>query len=364
MKKNSILTVVLLTVLLAVGCTTEPGGESSESSAYGSLSEESSLSEQSVSISGGEISLPDDSSTEESSESEDVSDPGADVSGGIFRADGEPKLEDILLDPILEKGFRFTQSKLTLVLGKQGKIPYEFTPIGTTDRTLVWTSSNEKAVTVAEDGTLTAVGPGVSYIRATTGVGNYAECRVEVVESLPLSKVGSIVYNLTGGNPVGRSFAMYDVDQDGTDELLARGYGEDGLPNVLVLDTSSGETLLSLSTGTDEEWAVWRRTDGSRYILVSYTQPMEGSDVRYVMEELLTDADGNLLCSRVLAREAYADGSSRYFARIDGEIVSCDDATYQSVRQSYFAENGQIGGAGVTWVTGTDAAAIAALLEK
>lgn len=364
-KKRYILyTYFLALCLLAVGCANDPVEESSaetsgsqvsgggESSEVPESSEEASSFEESIAI-----SMPEESSMEESA-----------APLPVYRNDEEPKLEDIKLPAIAEQGFAFLQSKLTMELGSNTSIPFEFTPIGTTDKTLAWTSSNEKAVTVSADGKLTAVGPGVSYIRAETPKGNYAECRVEVVEELPLSPIAALIKKVTSGNLKGRQFALYDVNMDGTAELLTRKLGENGLPVVDILDASSGESLLFFETGSDEEWAVWEREGGSRFVLISFSQPMGDGAVRYVVDELTVCFDEEtkeerLCIERVLVREALTGGSV-YYARIDGEFVSCENDTYQSVRSVYFGSIKQFQSTHATWVSGTDFEEIAKKLKE
>ena len=379
MKKYLFLTVAFLCVLLAAGCTV-PGGEvsgesshaSSETSFEAGSSEEPSQEESSyvseISIEwpsedeSDPESAPPESSVEESSEGESSVEESSEesVDDGIYRDESEPKLEDIVIPPIEEKEFVFKQTEKMTLLGGKVEVPYEFTPVGTTNRTLIWESSDHTVIRVEEDGSLTAVSLGVATVTATTPKGNKATCLVEVVEEIPMSPLATLVYNKTQGAFTGWVFALQDVDLDGTPELLARTHGEDGLPVIYVMNATTGEELYSFKTGVDEEWAVWKRKDGSSFILVSYTQNLPGGDVAYAMDELTASTEGKAVRSPVLYRKT----SGEYNARIDGTLVKCDKSAYNTVRNAFFADNTQTEELSVRWVGGADAETIATALQS
>lgn len=383
MKKYLILIAAICLVLFAAGCEEHWSTVSGESSAAPSQSE----GESSVGTSSGEdssyvseisIDWPsEDSSVDDSEDESDPEDSSAMESSapesseessfvpdfsGIYRDESEPKLEDIVISPIEEKEFVFKQTEMMALLGSKVEVPYEFTPVGTTNRTLIWQSSDQEVIRVEEDGSLTAVSLGVATVTATTPKGNQATCVVEVVEEIPMSPLATLIYHKTQGGFTGWTFALQDVDQDGTAELLARTHGEDGLPVIWVMNAATGEELYSFKTGVDEEWALWKRKDGSRFILVSYTQNLKNGDVVYAMDEL-TSAGGKAVCSPVLCRKV-SGGNSQYNARIDGVLMSCDKATYNTVRTTYFAENTQTEELAPRWVGGPDAETIATALQS
>lgn len=380
MKKFLFLTVALLLVLLAAGCT-EQGGEvstdvssadSAESSGESFAESEASPEESSD---PGEISIdwpsedesdpesaPPESSEEESSLAESSVEESSEISvdDSIFRDESEPKLEDIVISPIEEKEFVFKQTEMMTLLGGKVEVPYEFTPVGTTNRTLIWESSDHTVIRVEEDGSLTAVSLGVATVTATTPKGNKATCKVEVVEEIPMSPLATLVYNKTQGSFTGWVFALQDVDLDGTPELLARVHGEDGLPLIYVMDAATGEEQYSFKTGVDEEWAVWKRKDGSSFILVSYTQNLQGGVTAYAMDELTASAEGKPVRSPVLYRKT----NGEYNARVDGFLVKCDKNAYNAVRNAFFADNTQTEEITVRWVGGMDAESIATALQS
>jgi len=402
-KAKYILTALLCAVLLfAAGCEDEPAGESSAESGT-TVSQTSSVTEESSDLPDSVVESSEDSvievsfddSSEEASSEETSSTPAP---RPIFRDEEEPHLEEIVLSEIEEKGFALLQNRLTVEIGDQIRIPYEFTPIGTTNRALTWTSTNPKAVTVASDGTLTALGTGITYIRATTSTGRYSECKVEVVAELPMSALAKRIKAVAAGEFGGKHFALCDVDLDGVQELIVRVTPAVGLPSVEIYEIEvepveepegSEEPeepitpmpegwLLGFDTGDDEEWAVWEREDGKRFLLVSFSQKLTNGDVHHVMLEIsLSEQQENdtdetsdeapwepvLQCVYILTREVH-DGESRYFAQIDGEFAECDSNTYQSVRSAYFAANKQLPEYALEWVGGNDPKEIESQLKE
>lgn len=397
--------ILCAAMLFAAGCGDEPAGESSSESSTAvsqtsSAAEESSVISESSAVSSEDsvIALPSEDSTEtESSEETSSEESSTPAPRPIFRDDEEPHLEEIVLPAIEEKGFALLQGRLTMELGEQTKIPFEFTPIGTTNRALTWTSTNTKAVTVSSDGTLTAVGTGITYIRATTSTGRYSECKVEVVAELPLSALAKRIKAVASGEFGGKYFALCDVDLDGVQELIVRTTPAKGLPSVGIYeievepveepeepdvseDSQEPEVsmpegwVIGFDTGDDEEWAVWERKDGTRFLLVSFSQNLENGDVHHVMLEVnLSEPpapetgeepeEPALQCVYILTREVH-NGESRYFAQIDGAFAECDNDTYQSVRSAYFSAKKQLSGYALKWVSGNDPKEIENELEE
>ena len=70
---------------------------------------------------------------------------------------------------------------LNLEVGQIGtKLTATVTPDNATDKTVTWTSNNDKVATVAADGTVTAVGEGTATITATAANGKKDTCKVTV----------------------------------------------------------------------------------------------------------------------------------------------------------------------------------------
>ena len=79
------------------------------------------------------------------------------------------------------------KTELKLAKGGNAKLTATVNPADATDKTVTWTTSNDKVATVAADGTVTAVGEGTAVITATAG-GKTADCTVTVVNCLHTSK--------------------------------------------------------------------------------------------------------------------------------------------------------------------------------
>ena len=379
LKTYTIYAALSCLLLLAAGCT-EPdhrenaSSEASKTESTPSVSQESVLENSSVAddsfsensnvsqeISDIELSIPPEESSEpESSIPQDESSFTPDFSG-IFRDDEEPKLEDIEIPPLEEKEFEFKKTELTIAIGQNGKIPYEFYPIGTTNQTMTWSSSDKNVVSVSADGVLTGIGLGTAEITAVTIKGNTATCKVTVVKEIILSPLAKLIQNYANGNLTDKSFAYADVNFDGKEELIGRYYGENGFPVISIMDTASGQVLATFTTGADEEWGIWKRKDGSTYLLLSYTQNFPNGAVRYGLDEIIFE-DG-LKFVPLMAREN-KNGSNTYFIReADGKLKTVNYDGYQSLRQDYFANNHQTAVLELLWMGGTDAEEIATALK-
>ena len=321
------------------------GGVSSESvfsAAFSSLPAESASS-----VSSAE-SVSAVSSESSETVSSDVSSESPDGEFRPWRGDGEPDLGELQLPTIPEEGFSFLQRSLILRAGETGQIAYEFKPVGASNRSLAWSSSDETVATVA-DGTVTAVGTGTATVRAETAAGHSAECWVTVVSADALTPLTRLAVRLTDGELAGRQFSRYDVNLDGTAELFVREIGADGTPVVTVY-ASDGQVLLSTRTGDGEEWAIWRREGGGRYLLLSYTRTTDGVQ-RYALDEV-TASGGGAVCSPLFARETATDGSVAYFRVSGGALAACGEDDYNRQRKTYFAKNRQLPETELQWVSG------------
>lgn len=96
----------------------------------------------------------------------------------------------------------FDHSSVTMNVGEKTRIIVQWNPRNTTDRSIKWYNSNVNVVTVASNGTLTAVGPGTATIRAVTSNGNRAECTVKVIQPVSGISLNWSGYNLNIGTSV------------------------------------------------------------------------------------------------------------------------------------------------------------------
>lgn len=81
---------------------------------------------------------------------------------------------------------KLDKTSVSLKAGGTEQLTATVTPDNATDRTVTWTSSNEKIATVA-DGKITAVAPGTTTIMATAD-GKSATCTVTVAKEAPIIK--------------------------------------------------------------------------------------------------------------------------------------------------------------------------------
>lgn len=92
--------------------------------------------------------------------------------------------------------FALNKTSLTLEQGQKEQLKAVLTPNGSST-TLTWQSMNTAVASVAADGTVTAVGPGQTYIVATSSEGKLKQCLVTVTKKASGIKLST--YNLLIG---------------------------------------------------------------------------------------------------------------------------------------------------------------------
>ena len=112
---------------------------------------------------------------------------------------------------------KLDKTSVSLKAGETAQLTATVTPDNATDKTVTWTSSNEKIATVA-DGKITAVAPGTATITATSG-DKSATCTVTV------SKEAQIIKDPKKYPGVPKDYAKVDpvvttVNSDGTKDML------------------------------------------------------------------------------------------------------------------------------------------------
>lgn len=88
-----------------------------------------------------------------------------------------------------------SKTSLSLLEGEKATLTATVSPSDATDKTVTWTSSNEKVMTVY-DGTVTAVKAGTATVTATAG-DKSATCEVQVSAKVPVSEVVLDIKKLT-----------------------------------------------------------------------------------------------------------------------------------------------------------------------
>ena len=87
----------------------------------------------------------------------------------------------VTVNPISASTLTLNVSEMTLFIGQTDKLTATVYPENVTDKTIIWTSDNERVATVSSDGTITAVSAGVANISASCGDVS-ATCKVSVIE--------------------------------------------------------------------------------------------------------------------------------------------------------------------------------------
>lgn len=91
----------------------------------------------------------------------------------------------VKVTPVNATSISLSQQSANLLLGSSLKLEATILPENTTDKSVLWKSGNETIATVANDGTVQAVGVGKTTITAAVERNIYATCNVKVI---PLTK--------------------------------------------------------------------------------------------------------------------------------------------------------------------------------
>ena len=90
----------------------------------------------------------------------------ADIVLHVVAGEGSLYLDDVAVREVIPTEAVFVEAdKAELEVGETGKVTAQILPGSANDLTFHWTSSDESVITVAEDGTVTAVGEGSAYAR-------------------------------------------------------------------------------------------------------------------------------------------------------------------------------------------------------
>ena len=138
-------------------------------------------------------------------------------------------------DTVLPTGIRLSKTTLTLTKGGTSTLTATVTPSNAADKTVRWTSANEKVAKVV-NGKVTAVGTGRTIIAARTANGKRATCTVIVKSS---------VVNPTG---IKLSKTSLTITEGGTSTLAAT-VTPSNATNKTVRWTSANEKVAKVVNG-------------------------------------------------------------------------------------------------------------------
>lgn len=83
-------------------------------------------------------------------------------------------------EPIYISSIKLSDISLDLYVGDSKKLTYTLSPSNTTEKKLIWSTTNKDVATVESDGTVKAIGEGTATIRLRTDSGVFASCTVKV----------------------------------------------------------------------------------------------------------------------------------------------------------------------------------------
>lgn len=113
----------------------------------------------------------------------DGSDVGGDTADTVeSRQNGDEESQQ-KQEAVSADGVTLNKAELSLFQGESDKLVAAVLPDDATDKSVTWTSSNEKLVSVSQDGTVTAVGVGEADVTASTANGKSVVCHVTVKEN-------------------------------------------------------------------------------------------------------------------------------------------------------------------------------------
>lgn len=210
--------------------------------------------------------------------------------------------------PTLAEGISVLPSSMTLKVNETGALTVNLTPVTTTDKGIIFESSNKDVANVDENGNVVALSIGEAIITVTTkdGTNISAECRVSVIPT-PAESV-SISYDGPTSILVGQSAQLTAVvlPEDATDKSVEWKSQNEGVLTV----TATG---LVSATGLGEAWISAKTTNGQTAFITFNVVPTPVSVIS------LNQSSVSLMAGDVFALTA---------------TVSPDDATYKGLEWS------------------------------
>lgn len=102
--------------------------------------------------------------------------------------------------PVAVSALKLNQTELMLTKAETAQLTATIVPSSATDKTVVWSSSDDNIAAVNNLGVVKAVAPGVAYIRAEAVNGCYALCTVRVVSASGPSLIVADAKGAAGGS--------------------------------------------------------------------------------------------------------------------------------------------------------------------
>ena len=190
-------------------------------------------------------------------------------------------------------GFSLSTNELTLEAGKTEKIKYKMDPESATT-TVYWRTMNASVATVSSNGTVTAVGPGKTYIVATTDNGFSATCEVIVTKSA--SGVTLDVYSLKIA--VGDTYQVIATPnpKNSTEKSFTWKSKDSSIATVnssgKITGVKAGETIITVKTKSGSvEYLYVTVYDQVTSIKLNYTKKTIGKGKKFTLKAVFTPAN-------------------------------------------------------------------------
>ena len=165
-------------------------------------------------------------------------------------------------------GINISESEKVLYAGNNFTLSAEIIPADATDKTVIWTSSNENIVSVDASGKVTAKARGFAVVTATTRDGGFvSECSIEVIQ-LPTDVIPEQGGEITAYMGEILKLAVKVIPEDANDQTVAF--------------NSSDETVAVV----DGEGNITPVAPGTCYIMISTSVPEVGRRVRLTVIQL------------------------------------------------------------------------------
>ena len=231
-------------------------------------------------------------------------------------------------------GFELEETELTMNLNDTRFLNAIWKPTDTTDNTAVtWSSSNEKAVTVNENGFLMAVGAGTATIKAECN-GFEATCKVTVKNPLlGLSIDGDIyTYYLEEGQDVDLDVTYYPEDTTDSKDVT----WSSSNPDIASVDENGKITAKKAGEATITVTHESGLTDSRDVVVTQKEVPLDSISLDQTTLNLDVDADAtlnviynpdNTTVDRTAEwtssnpEVAFVDGTGKVFGRSEGTAV-------------------------------------------
>ena len=152
----------------------------------------------------------------------------------------------VVSDEVIEVSeVRLTDSTVSLKAGETKELEYTVLPVNATDKSVVWSSSNEEVATVSNEGKVTALKAGTTTIKVSTPDESFFDDCVITVTEEP-KPVRTLVEIVVSKNPDKTTYALNEkYDESG---LIIEAHYLDGTSEDVTKQCTSNKDQISTST--------------------------------------------------------------------------------------------------------------------